>query len=72
MDLHRWCQSATDLHRWCQSATDLVTGWKSAKSTESKGRLISPGQILIAMITKMQVFFLNVPQSGIVPQYPGY
>ena len=42
MDLHRWCQSATDLHRWCQSATDLVTGWKSAKSAESKGRLISP------------------------------
>ena len=42
MDLHRWCQSATDLHRWCQSATDLVTGWKSAKSAESKGRLIYP------------------------------
>ena len=42
MDLHRWCQSATDLHCWCQSVTDLVTGWKSAKSAESKGRLISP------------------------------
>ena len=29
-------------------------------------------QQIIAVITNIEVFFHNVPQSGNVPQYPGY